>query len=197
MEAIDQSNTDISSMSFVTFFGSHSYIWRTTVYHDYQYIICTLCDSGISSFPCAGVSFLPTSISFWLRGTTYQNNSLVTLEHIGEGDHAMLCVTDLAACCRPPYTDPLESAAIGNWFFPNGTRVPSSGSQWDVHRTRGRMVLLLHRRTGGVEGIYICVVPDATNVTQTIYIGVYTNNTGEWCMLLSVLEPETVYMYLL
>ena len=104
----------------------------------------------------------------------------MTLEEIGEGDDALLCVTDQTACCRPPYTDPLESGAIGNWFFPNGTRVPSSNSQWNFHRTRGRMMLLLHRRRGEVEGIYSCVVPDAMNVTQTICIGVYSADAGEW-----------------
>ena len=103
----------------------------------------------------------------------------MTLEEIGLGDDALLCVTDQTACCRPPYTDPMWSA-IGNWYFPNGTRLPSSGAQWDFHRTRGHMVLLLHRRRGGENGIYSCVVPDATNVTQTIYIGVYSEDAGEW-----------------
>ena len=128
----------------------------------------TLFDSGISSFPCAGVSF-------WLRGTTYQNNSLVTLEDIGEGVDALRCVTDQTSCCRPPHS----SNATGNWFFPNETRVPSSGSQWDLHRTRGNMVVLLHRRRGGVDGVYHCVVPDAMYVTRTIYIGVYNARTGK------------------
>ena len=101
------------------------------------------------------------------------------LEEIGEGDDALLCVTDQTACCRPPYTDPLGSGAIGNWYFPNGTRLPSSGAQWDFHRTRGHMVLPLHRRRGGESGIYHCVVPDAWNNIQTIYIGVYSAGAGE------------------
>ena len=135
-------------------------------------IFQTLCDSGISSFPCAGVSF-------WLRGTTYLNNSLVTLEDIGEGDDALRCVTDLTACCRPPYTSEMGPVFLGHLFFPNGSRLPSSGAQWDFHRTRGQSAILLHRRRGGVNGIYICVVPNAMNVTQTIYIGVYSASTGE------------------
>ena len=114
---------------------------------------------------------------FSLRGTTYQNNSLVNLEDIGEGDDALLCATDQTACCRSDYT--IGGVVYGNWFFPNGTKVPSSGYRRDLHRTRGRMVLLLHRRRGGVEGIYSCVIPDATNVTQTIYIGVYSAVAGE------------------
>ena len=68
---------------------------------------------------------------------------------------------------------------IGNWFFPNGTRIPASVNQWDFHRTRGQMMVLLHRRRGGEEGIYHCDIPDTMNVTQTIYIGVYSASTGE------------------
>ena len=113
-----------------------------------------------------------------LKGTTYQNNSIVTLESIGEGRDALLCITNQTACCRPPYTDEMGTA-LGNWFFPNGTRVPSSEDQWDFHRTRGQMMVRLHRRRGGEEGIYHCMIPDSMNVTQTIYIGVYSASTGE------------------
>ena len=102
----------------------------------------------------------------------------MTLEDIGENDDALLCITSQTACCRPPYADGNRSV-VGNWFFPNGTRVPSTGVPWDFHRTRGQMVVLLHRRRGGVEGIYRCVIPDAMNVTQIIYIGVYSASTGE------------------
>ena len=74
----------------------------------------------------------------------------------------------------------MGSVAIGNWYFPNGTRIPSSGAQGDLHRTRGQSAILLHRRTGGVNGVYGCEIPDAMNVTQTIYFGVYSASTGEW-----------------
>ena len=121
----------------------------------------------VSLLPCEGIRFS-------LNGTTYQNNSLVTLEDIGEGDNALLCMTDLTACCRPPYTDFIAPTTKGHWFFPNGTRVPSSGGRWDFHRTRGQSAIRLHRRRGGEEGIYHCEIPDATNVYQTIYIGVYS-----------------------
>ena len=96
----------------------------------------------------------------------------MTLEDVGEGGYALHCVTDLTACCGSPH-------GLGNWIFPNGTRVPSSGKQWDFYRTRGRMVVHLQKRRGGEDGIYSCVVPDATNVTQTIYIEIYTAASGE------------------
>ena len=100
------------------------------------------------------------------------------LEDIGEGDDALLCMTDVTDCCRP-----LSDKVLGNWFFPNGTRVPGSGNQWDFHRTRGQSVVRLQRRRGGADGIYRCVIPvpqsDAEDVHQTIFIGVYTESTGK------------------
>ena len=141
---------------------------------------CTVrkCSHVYSSWCCDTDVSDAGGVRFSLNGTTYQNNSLVTLEDIGEWDYSLLCLTDLTACCRPPYTGYWRP--VRNWFFPNGTRVPSPGEPWDVYRSRGWMVVHLHHRRGGVTGIYSCVIPDATNVTQTIYIGVYTASTGEW-----------------
>ena len=104
------------------------------------------------------------------------------LEDIGEGDDALLCRTNQTACCRPSDSGG-NGSAIGNWFFPNGTRVPSSTGQLDLYRTRGQMVVRLRRRRGGEEGTYRCEIPDAMNVTQSIYIGVYSASTGELYML--------------
>ena len=128
---------------------------------------------------------IPKEVRFSLNGTTYQNNSLVTLEDIGEGDAALLCLTNATDCCGPPYAGAMEGVR-GNWFFPNGTRVPTTNEPWDFYRTRDNMTVLLHRRRGGEEGVYYCVVPDASNVTKTLYIGVYTENIGEWCMYTTV-----------
>ena len=104
----------------------------------------------------------------------------MTLEDIGEGDDALLCMTDLTACCSRSYSE--TGSVVGNWFFPNGTIIlhsTPSTSQWDFYRDRGQMVVNMHRRRGGVNGIYSCEIPDAMNVTQTIYIGVYTASAGE------------------
>ena len=121
-------------------------------------------------------------VGFTFKGATLSNNSLVTLDDIGEGDDALRCMTDNTSCCRPPYTRNLSQSALGNWFFPNGSRVPSSVSHWDFHRTRGDMMVLLHKRRGGVDGVFHCVVPDKEGIEQTTYIGVYTSGTGEWYM---------------
>ena len=119
-------------------------------------------------------------IWFSLRGIPYRNNSIVTLGDIGEHDDALLCVTNLTACSQHPYTGENVSV-LGNWFLPNGSRVPSKhNNESDFYRDRGHMVVHLNRRRGGEEGIYRCMIPDAMNVTQTIYIGVYSASTGEW-----------------
>ena len=85
-------------------------------------------------------------------------------------------MTNLTARCIHNFTG--TGSTLGNWFFPNGTRVPSSGDQWDFYRTGGQSVVKINRRRGGVEGIYRCEIPDSMNVTQTIYIGVYTAKTS-------------------
>ena len=99
----------------------------------------------------------------------------MTVEEIGEGEDALRCMTDNTSCCRSH-----RGQVLGNWFFPNGSRVPGTGLQWDFQRTRGHMVVLLHRKRGGVTGVYRCVVPDKEGIVQTTYIGVYTASGGEW-----------------
>ena len=130
----------------------------------------------ISIFPGAG------DVCFSLRNTTYHNNSLVTLEDIGEGDSgALLCRTNQTACCQAPYTGE-SGSGIRNWYFPSGAKVVGFvGLSTRFYRNRGQMVVRLNRKRGGEDGIYHCVIPDSMNVTQTIYIGVYTVNssTGE------------------
>ena len=134
------------------------------------------------SFPMYIASF-PGTVDVWfsLKNVTYQNNSIVILEDIGEDDDALLCKTNQIACCQSTN----EILPIGNWFFPNETRIPgevvnkTSGEKWDFYRDGGQMVVRMNRRRGGVEGIYRCVIPDTMNVNQTIYIGVYSISTGE------------------
>ena len=129
--------------------------------------------------------FWPTDIVV-LNGAIIPNHGFVLLNNIGEPRESLLCLTDLAACCRS--SDTLLRRPLGNWFFPNGTEVPKFSFQinnqpplmmWDFYRNRGPSVVRLHRRRGGMTGIYRCVIPDATGVDQTMYIGLYTADTGE------------------
>ena len=54
------------------------------------------------------------------------------------------------------------------------------GIMWEFYRNRNNMVLNMHRRRGGENGIYRCEIPDTAGVYQAIYIGVYTAGAGEW-----------------
>ena len=110
---------------------------------------------------------------FSLNGTTYQNNSIVTVEDIGESEDALHCITNLTSCCRS------RNGAKGNWYFPNGTKVSGSTVDWNIFRSRGQRVVYLSRRGGGVDGVYHCEIPDTMNIMQNIYIGVYTGSSGE------------------
>ena len=99
----------------------------------------------------------------------------MTLEDIGKEGNALLCMTNQTSCCHPSLTSNVRAS----WFFPNKTRVLSSGNNTDFFRDRGEMVVRLNRRRGGVDGIYHCEIPDSMNVIQTIYIGVYNASIGE------------------
>ena len=117
-----------------------------------------------------------------LNGTVIPNHGLVLLEDIGESDaQSLLCLTNRTDCCRPPQSPGSE---IGNWFFPNGSHVLSMGDEWDFYANRGPSVVRMHRRRGGVTGIYSCKIPDDNAEIQIFYIGVYTNNTGKLTFIL-------------
>ena len=104
-------------------------------------------------------------VQFLLNGTRYQNNSIVTMEDIGEGNDALLCMTNLTSVNR---------SVRGDWYFPNGTTVFST-----LKRIRDQIAVRMNRRGGGEEGIYHCEIPVSMDVNQTIYIGVYSTSSGE------------------
>ena len=129
-----------------------------------------------------------------LRGTTYYNNSIVTLDDIGESDDALLCITDNAACCARDQSP--GRVTLGEWYYPNETGVANSlvalpDVRWEFYRNRDQSVVRMNRRRGGVNGIYRCEIPDTTGVDHTIYIGVYTASSGEWYTY----TPATVQLY--
>ena len=99
------------------------------------------------------------------------------MDNIGELSNSLLCLTDNTACCARAQSP--GGVILGDWYYPNGTGVVNPGEMWEFYRRRGQSVVRLDRRRGGVTGIYSCVIPDAAGVDQTMFIGVYTANTGE------------------
>ena len=105
----------------------------------------------------------------------------MTLEDIGEGGDALLCLTDNTMCCARDQSP--GRGILGDWYYPNGTEVGNyyvGHEMWEFYRNRGQSVVRLNRRRGGVAGIYHCEIPDANGVTQDIYVGLYTNDKGEY-----------------
>ena len=97
------------------------------------------------------------------------------------------CITDLDTCCSRT-----DGSHRGDWYFPNGTRLPFSGG--GIYERRGSQRVDLRRRnnaTSPTVGIYRCGIPtnavyDATDISvrDTVYVGLYTSSGG---MLLMVL----------
>ena len=123
-----------------------------------------------------------TGIRLTLNSVQYTNNSVVDIMDIGTGSAALICTTTNLACCLS--TDGSE------WYFPDGSRVQRHGTTY--YRTRtvaetfgvGRVVL--HRNPGATTtGVFNCDIPDVSGDLQSLYVGIYTNTTGEFCILKS------------
>ncbi len=102
-------------------------------------------------------------VYFMLRGKNYTDGDTVMITDIGEGDNALLCVTDNTKCCR--------TGSDGEFFYPDGTAVGFSSTN-PIYRNRGEQVVRLNRRNGATSplGRYRCAIPDASGVTRSITI---------------------------
>ena len=112
-----------------------------------------------------------TGVSLSLRGTTFSNNSVVSITDIGDGEDALLCHTDNTQCCRVRDNLP-DRVAFGLWFFPNGDEVGNDDG--DFFRNRGESIVRLNRRNNAHSptGRYRCEIPDASSEEQTLYVDV-------------------------
>ena len=77
--------------------------------------------------------------------------------------------SDRVPCCRSAFR-------AGEWYFPNGTMVPvesPTASPTTFYRNRGRDDGTVNLNRVNTEvmsptGLFCCVVPDATDVMQTV-----------------------------
>ena len=111
------------------------------------------------------------------RGETLLNHSYVNLHHVGRPDdpdssHDIVCHTDLATCCSSS-----EGSDRGDWYFPNGTRLPLPGGGHIFEaRTTQRVGLRRDYGANSASGIYRCEIPtndSDISARETVYIGVY------------------------
>jgi len=105
------------------------------------------------------------------------NNSVVTNTDIGTGAAVLVCTTTYTPCCT--------SANDTQWYFPNGSQVLINPAL-PYQRTRGQnpgRVILSRNSESTTMGIFHCDIPDASGVTQSLYVGIYTSTTGEFYTL--------------
>ena len=110
-------------------------------------------------------------------GQTLGNHSYVDLSLVGtSGSSSVQCVTDLGTCCSST-----EGSHRGDWYFPNGDRLPFSGGG-DIYEQREAQRVNLRRTNSATSpvGIYHCDIPtnDGTSVRATVYVGLYTASGG-------------------
>ena len=120
-------------------------------------------------------------ISF--NGQTLANHSYVNLSLVGShssGSDSVQCHTDLSTCCSST-----AGAHRGDWYFPDGTRLPFSGGTFQT-RLYDSVDLRHHSHVTSSTGIYRCDI--STNavhhdsdisVRDTVYVGLYTGSGGK------------------
>ena len=120
-----------------------------------------------------------------IMGANLPNNSYLKQTDLGTmGDKAVKCNTDLVTCCGIK-----QNQHRGDWFLPNGTRLPSSGQGaidgfYNIHFDQ--RVELRHDNSNGlpdIAGIFKCTIEtnavnsddplDDSTTRETLYLGIY------------------------
>ena len=118
---------------------------------------------------------------------TLANHSSVNLSQVGrpdiyDGGESVQCITDLTTCCSGT-----EGFHRGDWYFPDGTRLPFATPNIDTYEAREAQRVDIRRRNSvnSPVGIYRCGIPTIAvyNVTDisvrdTVYVGLYTASGG-------------------
>ena len=115
-------------------------------------------------------------------GNNIPNHSYVDLNTVGnnlDNTNAVQCHTDLLTCCRST-----DGPDRGDWYFPNGNRLPFSDSSNVYERRVAQVVAVRYRGSGGTSsGIYRCdIETNAVNNDdgrESVYVGLYTSGGEE------------------
>ena len=127
-------------------------------------------------------------VSLVLLGQTIPNNSLVNFDDLlyvtnndqpnnTNGQQTLICITDLVDCC--------ETEELGDWYYPNGHTVmyntDHKRATFQSNRGQNQLinnqqfygsVRLWRRYTADERGLFYCELPDAENITQTLYVNI-------------------------
>ena len=138
---------------------------------------CALC-----SLLELGHSQIVPYVSF--MGDILANNSYVDTTLVGSSENdSVQCHTDLVTCCNSSL-----GAHRGDWYFPNGTRLPFAAYGDDIYEVREAERVDIRRATtaSSPAGIYRCDIPTNavydptdTSVRESIYVGLYPSGAGK------------------
>ena len=123
-------------------------------------------------------------------GQTLANHSYVNLSLVGDdyGSDSVQCRTDLQTCCSGA-----QGRHRGDWYFPNGDRLPFSDSG-GIYEQRTSLRVDLRRRNSVTSpvGIYRCGISTNADISvrTTVYVGLYTGSGGMFYVIL-VLRHRT------
>ena len=123
-------------------------------------------------------------------GNNVPNHGYVDLSLVGNdvgGSDSVQCITDLETCCSNT-----EGMHRGDWFRPDGTRLPISSDPGDIFEQRLNQRVDLRRRNNptGPVGIYRCDIPtdavhddNSNSVRDTVYVGLYPPSGGTFALI--------------
>ena len=109
----------------------------------------------------------------------------------GSDTSTVQCRTDLSTCC-----DGRQLSPRGDWFFPNGTRLPLFNESSDIRESLQPQVVHIRRFNNaiGPSGIYRCFIGtnavhdnNDPSVGETAYVGLYHNGGGTLYVIISML----------
>ena len=107
-------------------------------------------------------------------GANLPNHSYVNLTLVGEagdGSDNVQCHTDLDTCCSDG-----QGSDRGDWYFPNGVRLPFNPGIDNIYERRGAQRVDLRRRNNGAtSGIYRCDIQVDDDGRETVYAGLYAS----------------------
>ena len=135
------------------------------------------------------LSTLFAGLSIEFMGVIYANNTAINITDVGIADsEAVLCTTNLTTCCD------FTKEHTGNWIYPNGTYAGNRPSRHDIFRSRGDMVVRLHKMENVTSpaGQYCCEVPTMDNPSSDSRICI---TLSKICPGLYERKPPTSYFH--
>ena len=123
--------------------------------------------------------FLNIDLGFLLDGQLYPNNSVVTVTDIGASFFvsALFCLTPSLECCSESET-PNAANVTREWYLPDGRPVSSATGTVFSREQVSSAVSLYRRGSASLKGVYHCEIPDASGISQNIYVGIYPGAEG-------------------